>query len=181
MKSCAGANAEPPGSPATAEGTQRLFSLLSKGFIPCDCDAVDLVGGQRAAIICQFNREPNGPYSATYTRGDAKALQSGFFTAIGQDDHLVACPGTNQSRCTGTGTLRVRWPVSPRWCGPAARICCLERREASMTLLRCISGGRSTADRGAGRALLGRSVAAPGGTVVMVAVGGCGVDGFVGV
>jgi serine/threonine kinase PknH len=92
------ANAEPPGSPPIAEGTQKLFGLLSKGFIPDDCDAVDRVGSQRAAIICRVNREANGPISATYALyGDATSLQSGFFTAIGRDDQLVACPGTNQS------------------------------------------------------------------------------------
>jgi hypothetical protein len=92
------ANAEPPGSPATAEDTQRSFSLLSKGFVLGDCDAVDLVGGQRAAISASSTGSQNGPYSATYALcGDAKALQSWFFTAIGQDDQLVACPGTNQS------------------------------------------------------------------------------------
>jgi hypothetical protein len=69
--------------------------------------------------------------------------------------------------------------VSYQWAirghdGAATPTCGSERRQASTTFPRCISGGRSTAHRGAGCALLGRLVAAPGGTVVMVAVEGCG-------
>jgi hypothetical protein len=121
------ANAEPPGSPPIAEDTQKLFGLLSKGFIPDDCDAVDLVGGQRAAIICQVNREANGPISATYALyGDAKSLQSGFFTAIGRDDQLVARPwnqpithGVPAPELSGSGSRphllwRYQWAIRSR-------------------------------------------------------------------
>jgi hypothetical protein len=165
-------NAEPPGSPATAEDTQRSFSLLSKGFVLGDCGAVDLVGGQRAAMICQFNREPKQTDRAA---------------------RLTPCVATRRLCSRGSSRRSARTTIcwraqEPTSHGVPAPVLCGSdgrsvrggmdqrrgRREASTTLLRCISGGRSTADLGAGCALLGRVVAAPGGTVVMVAVGGCG-------
>jgi hypothetical protein len=118
-------NAEPSGSPATAEDTQRLSGLLSKGFVPDDCVAVDLVGTERgAAIICQFNREANGPSLCNRGSSRLSARTTNWWRAW---------EPTNHPRHTGTGTLRVRRPATsaaaislgnPRWCGPATRTCC---------------------------------------------------------
>lgn len=55
------ANADPPGPTAIPNDTKKLFGALPRGFVSDQCDSVDLVGSQLAAILCQVDREPNGP------------------------------------------------------------------------------------------------------------------------
>ena len=94
------ANADPPGATATPENMQKLYGLLSQGYTPQDCDPLDLVGNQVAALDCGLNAEADGFLGVTYgLYTDAASLHSAFTDLIGQYK-LVTCPGLKPSPTT---------------------------------------------------------------------------------